>query len=183
MWKRSNVQEVLGRKLLPAPLALSGGPYLIDQCKKDEMQKISEFYQGLAWQHPWPKGYEKCMKLLYDLYCPSTKANNADYVCPYILCKKICTMKEPLLHHLKATQPHAYEETDKISIEDVMHEDEEETLDIVDGLCLIPDIERHLEQPLKSFTSNFFLWVWYLSRCATTLWLSLFYFKNFADLS
>ena len=38
-----------------------------------------------------------------------------------------------------------------------MHEDEEETLDIVDGLCLIPDIERHLEQPLKSFTSNFFL--------------------------
>ena len=48
MWKRSNVQEVLGRKLLPTPLALSGGPYLIDQCKKDEMQKISEFYQGLA---------------------------------------------------------------------------------------------------------------------------------------
>ena len=47
-----------------------------------------------------------------------------------------------------------------ISIEDDMHEDEEETLDTVDGPCLIPDIEKYLEQPfdhLKSFTSNFFL--------------------------
>ena len=33
---RSNVQEVLGGKFLPAPLALSGGPYLIDPSKKDE---------------------------------------------------------------------------------------------------------------------------------------------------
>ena len=45
---RSNVQEVLGGKFLPAPLALSGGPYLIDPCKKDEAQKISGFYQSLA---------------------------------------------------------------------------------------------------------------------------------------
>ena len=36
-----------------------------------------------------------------------------------------------------------------ISIEDDMHEDEEETLDIVDGPCLIPDIEKYLEQPFE----------------------------------
>ena len=69
---RSNVQEILGGKFLPAPLALSGGLYLIDLCKKDETQKISGFYQSLALQHLRPKGYEKCMKLPYDLYCPST---------------------------------------------------------------------------------------------------------------
>ena len=89
---------------------------------------------------------EKCMKLPYDLYCPSTKASNVDYVCPYILCKKICSTKELLLNHLKATQHHAFEETDMISIEDDMHEDEEETLDIADGPCLIPNIEKYLEQ-------------------------------------
>ena len=33
---RGNVQEVLGGKFLPAHLALSGGPYFIDPCKKDE---------------------------------------------------------------------------------------------------------------------------------------------------
>ena len=49
-------------------------------------------------------------------------------------------MKELLLYHLKATQHHAFKVTDMISIEDEMH-DEKETLDIVDGRCLIPDIE------------------------------------------
>ena len=106
---RSNVQEVLGGKVLTSTFSsLSGGPYLIDPCKKDETQKISGFYQSLALQHLRPKGYEKCMKLPHDLYCPSMEANNADYVCPYILCKKICTTKELLLYHLKATQHHAY---------------------------------------------------------------------------
>ena len=66
---------------------------------------------------------------------------------PYILCKKTCTTKELLLYHLKATQHRAYEEADMIYIEDDMHEDKEKTLDIVDGACLIPDIEKHLEQP------------------------------------
>ena len=33
------------------------------------------------------------------------------------------------------------------SIKDDMHKDEEETLDIVDGPCPIPDIEKYLEQP------------------------------------
>ena len=78
---RSNVQEVLGGKFLPAPLALSGGPYLIDPCKNDETQKISGFYQSLVLQHLRPKDYKKCKKPPYDLYCPSTEANNADYVC------------------------------------------------------------------------------------------------------
>ena len=138
---RSNVQEVLGRMFLPAPLALSSGPYLIDPCKKDETQKISGFFQSLALQHLRPKSYKKCMKLPYDLYCPPMEASNANYVCPYILFKKICTMKELLLYPLKATQHHAFKETDMISIEDDMHEDEKETLDIVDDPCLIPDIE------------------------------------------
>ena len=30
-----------------------------------------------------------------------------------------------------------------------MDEDEEETLDIVDGPCLIPDIEKYLEEPFE----------------------------------
>ena len=33
-----------------------------------------------------------------------------------------------------------------ISIEDNVHEDEEETLDIVDGPCLVPNIEKYLDQ-------------------------------------
>ena len=36
-----------------------------------------------------------------------------------------------------------------ISIEDDMHEDEEENLDIVDGPFLMPDIEKYLEQPFE----------------------------------
>ena len=139
-----------GRKFLPAPLAFSDGPYLIDPCKRDEIQKISGLYHSLELQQLRPKGYEKCMKLPYDFYSPSTEANNADYVCPYILCKKICTTKELLSYHLKATQHHAYEETDMISIEDDMHEDEEETLDIIDGPCLIPGAEKYLEQPFET---------------------------------
>ena len=52
-------------------------------------------------------------------------------------------------HHLKATQHHAYEETDMISIEDDMNEDEEETLDTVDRPCFILDIEKYLEQSFE----------------------------------
>ena len=89
------------------------------------------------------------MKLPYDVYRPPIEANNADYVCSYILCKKICATKELLLYHLKATQHHAYEETDMISIEGDMYEDEEETLYIADGPCLIPDIDQYLEQPFE----------------------------------
>ena len=59
------------------------------------------------------------------------------------------TKKELLLHHLKATQHHACEETGMISIEDDMHEDEEDILEIVDGPCLTPDIENYLEQPFE----------------------------------
>ena len=83
------------------------------------------------------------MKLPYDLHCPFKEANNTNYVCTYILCKKICTTKELLLYHLKATQHHVYEKTDMIFIEDDVYEDGEETLDIVDNPCLIPDIEKH----------------------------------------
>ena len=54
-----------------------------------------------------------------------------------------------MLYHLKATQHHAYKETNMISIEDDMQEDEEETLNIADGPCLIPDTEKYLEQPFE----------------------------------
>ena len=37
-----------------------------------------------------------------------------------------------------------------ISIGDDIHEDEEETLDTNDGLCLRPDIEKYLEQPFET---------------------------------
>ena len=30
-----------------------------------------------------------------------------------------------------------------------MHEDEEETIGIVDGPCLIPDVEKYLEQSFE----------------------------------
>ena len=60
-------------------------------------------------------------------------------------------MKELLLYHLKATQHHAYKETDMIYIEDDMHEDEEEPLDIVDGPCVVPDIEKYLKQSFEIF--------------------------------
>ena len=73
-------------------------------------------------------------------------------MCPYSLClystRKYVQQKN-LLYHLKATQHHAYEETGMISIEDDMHENEEETLDIVDGPCLVPDIGKYLEQPFE----------------------------------
>ena len=36
-----------------------------------------------------------------------------------------------------------------ISIEDDMHEDEEDILEIVDGPCLTPDIENYMEQPFE----------------------------------
>ena len=36
-----------------------------------------------------------------------------------------------------------------ISIEDDMHEDEEDTLDIVDGPYLIPDIEKYLQHSFE----------------------------------
>ena len=54
-----------------------------------------------------------------------------------------------MLYHLKATQHHAYKETNMISIEDDKQEDEEETLNIADGPCLIPDTEKYLEQPFE----------------------------------
>ena len=43
-----------------------------------------------------------------------------------------------------------------ISIEDDMHNDEEETLDIVDGPCLIHDIEKYLEQPFEIIYEQLF---------------------------
>ena len=52
--------------------------YLIHPGKKDETQKSYRFYRGLALQQLQTKGYEKCMELPYDFYCPSTTVNSAE---------------------------------------------------------------------------------------------------------
>ena len=116
---RTNVQEVLGGKFLPAPLALTGGPS--------------------------PKAYKQCVKLPYDLYCPSTKVDDAEYVCAH--CKKICTTKELLKFHLRSTQHHSFEpEPDVENLESENNDCDVDGLpDIVDGPCLIPCMERFLE--------------------------------------
>ena len=136
-------------------LPLSPQKFLVLILSTPEGRKAESTMEPLSgFEHGTP--CMKYMKLPYDLSCPSTKVNSANCLCPYILCKKIyyvnernCSIKELLLYHLKAKQHYAYEDTDMISIEDDMHEDEEETLDIVDGPCLIPDIEKYLEQPFE----------------------------------
>ena len=88
-----------------------------------------------------PTLYKNCGKLPFDLYCPSAKIDDPNYCCAY--CKKICTTKELLKLHLRATQHHACETEDD--------EDEElfidiDTLPVIeDGACLIPCMDKFLE--------------------------------------
>ena len=58
-----------------------------------------------------------------------------------------------------------------ISIGDDMHEDDEEILDIVDGRCLILDIEKYLEQP---FTRNH-LRVTFFYKCDISVGMRRYY--------
>ena len=130
---RTNVQEVLVGKFLPAPLVLTGDPK-----KKSEKQINCGFYESLALQQLHPKAYKQCVKLPYDLYCPSTKVDNAEYVCAH--CKKICMTKELLKFHLRSTQ----------HVENLEPEnndcDIDRIPDIVDGPCLILCMEKFLER-------------------------------------
>ena len=66
--------------------------------KKVKHKTICGFYEGLALQQL--RANEKCMKLPYDLYCPSKTVNIAEEVCPNACFKKICKTKELLKFHL-----------------------------------------------------------------------------------
>ena len=52
------------------------------------------------------------MKLAYDLYCPSTTVNSAEYVCSKVSCEKICTSKELMKFQFRATQHHLWDRWD-----------------------------------------------------------------------
>ena len=102
---RTNVQEVLGGQFLPPPLTLQSGPSLVDPGKKSEKDRFCGFYKSLVLKNMRPTLYKNCGKLPFDLYCPSAKIDDPNYCCAY--CKKICTTKELLKLHLRATQHHA----------------------------------------------------------------------------
>ena len=91
-----------------------------------------------------PHGYRDCDVLPYDLYCPSTDISNYDYVCPYIKCQKICTTKELLKFHLKATLHHSYGNSTN---EEKTQEEEEEgqRMHISVGPCIINDLNKFME--------------------------------------
>ena len=99
---RTTVQEVLGGMFLSPPLAFASGPSLGDPKNKSETTKLSDFYKSLALKHMRPTMYKLCDALPFDLYCPSVKIDDPEYVCAY--CRKICTTKALLKLHLRATQ-------------------------------------------------------------------------------
>ena len=100
---RTTVQEVLGGKFLSPPLALESGPSLVDPKKKSEKKKLSGFSKSLSLKHMRPTRYKLCNTLPFDLYCPSVKFDDPEYVCAH--CRKICTTKALLKLHLRVTQP------------------------------------------------------------------------------
>ena len=109
--------------------------------QKTDGLKIESFYASLALKKLRPPKYRHVQTLPYDLYCPSTKICDEEYVCGY--CKKIVTTKALLRLHYRATQRHA-------SLDDV--EDEEEEVaesPVVDGPCLISNLELFLTQPME----------------------------------
>ena len=80
-----------------------------------------------------PKKYKYVTKLPYDLYCPSVNVSDVQYVCTY--CKKICTTKQLLSLHLKATQHHSYEDSGDEQEPEIADVDSLPNVD--DGPCLI----------------------------------------------
>ena len=82
------------------------------------------------------------MKLHYDRYCPSTTVDSAEYVYPNARCEKICTIKELLEFHLRATH-HQSCETDETYVDDTFIKIKKcSWLKI----CLTPNMEKFLEQ-------------------------------------
>ena len=143
---RTTVQEVLGGKFLPPPLALESGASLIDPRKKSEKDKLCGFYKSLALKHMRPKKYKLCGQLPFDLYCPSVKIDDPDLFCPH--CKKICTTKALLKFHLRATQHHSFELNPDSDDEESNNITDVDTLPVVeDGACLIPSMDKFLESP------------------------------------
>ena len=119
-------------KFLPTPLVLFKGPSLLNPKDKSDKSKFCDFYKSSALQHLRSKGYDKCLALPYDLYCPSSLLDDGDYVCPYNKCQKSCTTKELLIFHLEATQHHSYGDTE-IDVESDEVVCDEPDMDIEDG--------------------------------------------------
>ena len=141
----TNVQEILSGKFLPTPLVLNSGPSLLDPTDKNEKCKIATFYKSFALRHLRSHGYRDCDVLPYDLYCPSTDISNYDYVCPYIKCQKICTTKELLKLHLKATLHHSYGNSTNEEKTQEEEEEEGQRMHISDGPCIINDLNKFME--------------------------------------
>ena len=140
----TNVQEILCGKFLSTYLALSGGLYLIYPRKMKHTKKNYWFYESLTVQQLQPNDYKKCMKLLYDLYCPSIMMNSAEDVCSNARCKKICTIKALLKFYLRTTRRYSYQ-TDKTSAKDTIPDDH----NIFDAPSLILDMKKCLQQTWK----------------------------------
>ena len=82
----------------------------MDKCEQwGGLAQFWSFYLNVTIECP------KCMKRPYDLYCPSTTTNSAEYVCANARWKKIYTTKKLLKFSLRATQHCSYE-TDESSL-------------------------------------------------------------------
>ena len=81
-----------------------------------------------------------------SLYCPSSENNDPKYVCGY--CRKICTTKDLIKLHLKATQHNSYA---------VVGKDQPATknVDVVEDALVIPN-EPCLIPCMKVFLMNTF---------------------------
>ena len=83
---RTPIQEVLGGKFLPTPLAFTAGPVLVDPAKKSEKTRIRGLFESQALQKMRPSNHKSTAMLPYDFYCPSVEIDNEEYVCSF--CKK-----------------------------------------------------------------------------------------------
>ena len=100
---QTNVPEILGGMFLSPPLALKSGPILLEPLnQKIKVKKRNIVISTRVWY--WSTcnlRYKKCVTLPYDLYCPSVKVDDPEYVCAYA--EKFAT-KALLKLHLRAAQ-------------------------------------------------------------------------------
>jgi hypothetical protein len=112
---------------------------LTDPHQKNEKTKYLGFYECLALSHLRPLSYTGCESLPYDLYCPSVPLDDDGYVCPYKKCRKICTTKDLLSLHLRATQHHSYVEDAPTPDELDLEESAPEIINVIDDVTKVPD--------------------------------------------
>ena len=92
--------------------------------------KLHGFYEIIALQHLCPIKCNLCEQPLDDLYCPSSKDNDPEYVCAY--CRKIFPTKALLKLHSKVTQHY----TNDAVVED---KSEAKNVDKVEDAPVIPN--------------------------------------------